>query len=360
LRETGPFGLLILKDFTSILSMNKDAKTATLGALREVYDGSWTRHVGSDGGQELQWKGKLCVMACCTEAIDEHHAVIGAMGERFAFYRLPHLTRKTMARRAVDMTGDESKMRDEMKSAVAGLFAGLDVPARPHDLSESETSRLISLADFASKCRSAVMRDVRSEIVLVPESEYPARIAKIFRRVFSGMLAIGVDRERAWQILTKIAFDSMHKVRRQVIELFIETKGDSIPTAKIALALGLPTATTRRALEDLTAHGALIRTKIENPNGKGGNQDAWRLTNWALETLREIGKDVDAKTEPETEPEVDFGDSKSTHSPESEFNSINSPTPRKKEKPKTTSGAETDNEPNPGAVNDSEVLDGAL
>jgi hypothetical protein len=334
LRETGPFGLLILKDFTSILSMNKDAKTATLGALREVYDGSWTRHVGSDGGQELQWKGKLCVMACCTEAIDEHHAVIGAMGERFAFYRLPHLTRKTMARRAVDLTGAESKMRDEMKSAVAGLFAGLDVPARPHDLSEAETDRLISLADFASKCRSAVMRDAKSEIVLVPESEYPARIAKIFRRVFSGMLSIGVDRDRAWQNLTKIAFDSMHKVRRQVIELFIESQGDSIPTAKIALALGLPTSTTRRALEDLTAHGALIRAKIENPNGKGGNQDAWCLTNWALETLREIGKEVGAKDR----PEVVSGDSINTPTQESEFNSINSPTPHKKEKPETTSG----------------------
>lgn len=324
LREIGPFGVLILKDFTSILSMNKDAKTATLAALREIYDGSWTRQVGSDGGQELQWKGKLATIACCTEAIDEHHAVIGAMGERFAFYRLPHLTRKTMARRAVDSIGDESKMRAEMRNAVAGLFAGSEIPARPHNLSHAETERLIALADFASKCRSAVMRDARSEIVLVPESEYPARIAKIFRRLFSGMLTIGVDRQRAWEILTRIAFDSMHKVRRQVIELFIESQVSAIPTAKIALALGLPTATTRRALEDLTAHGALIRTKIENPNGKGGSQDAWCLTDWTLETLCEIGK------------AVVFGDSKDKHSPESEFNSLNSPTPRKKEKPKTT------------------------
>lgn len=290
LREIGPFGFLVLKDFTSILSMNKDAKTATLGALREVYDGSWTRHVGSDGGQQLQWKGKLAAVACCTEAIDEHHAVIGSMGERFAFFRLPQLTRKTMARRAIDLTGAEAKMREEMAGAVAGLFAGADIPARPHELSEAETDRLISLADFASKCRSAVMRDFKSEIVLVPESEYPARIAKIFRRIFSGMLAIGVDRARAWELLAKIAFDSMHKIRRQVIELFIERDGAALTTSAIALTLDLPTTTTRRALEDLNAHGALMRVKIENPKSGSQTVDTWKLSEWSLEILPEIGR----------------------------------------------------------------------
>lgn len=45
LREIGPFGVLLLKDFTSILSMNRDPRAALLAALREIYDGSWTRHV---------------------------------------------------------------------------------------------------------------------------------------------------------------------------------------------------------------------------------------------------------------------------------------------------------------------------
>lgn len=321
LREIGPFGFLVLKDFTSILSMNKDAKVSTLGALREVYDGSWTRHVGSDGGQQLQWKGKLAAVACCTEAIDEHHAVIGSMGERFAFFRLPHLTRKTMARRAIDLTGAESKMREELASAVAGLFAGLVIPARPHEITDDEKERLISLADFASKCRSAVMRDAKSEVVLVPESEYPARIAKIFRRLFSGMLSVGVGRARAWELLAKIAFDSMHKIRRQIIELFIERHGEPLPTSAIALSLGLPTTTTRRALEDLTAHGALVRAKIENPNGKGGNQDAWRLSDWSREILPEIGRDLGA----ETREEVVSGDSARDGVEESVENSFQHP-----------------------------------
>jgi hypothetical protein len=66
LREIGDFGFLILKDFTSILSMNRDVRGALLAALREIYDGAWTRHVGVDGGTKLPWAGKLAVLAGCT------------------------------------------------------------------------------------------------------------------------------------------------------------------------------------------------------------------------------------------------------------------------------------------------------
>ena len=56
LRQIGAFGILALKDFTSILSMHRDARGQVLAAFREVYDGHWTRHVGADGGRELDRK----------------------------------------------------------------------------------------------------------------------------------------------------------------------------------------------------------------------------------------------------------------------------------------------------------------
>jgi hypothetical protein len=40
LMEIGRFGLLVLKDFTTIISQNRDARAETLAALREVYDGT--------------------------------------------------------------------------------------------------------------------------------------------------------------------------------------------------------------------------------------------------------------------------------------------------------------------------------
>src|SRR5437764_236264 len=60
-----------------------------LGALREVYDGSWSRDVGADGGRHIEWQGKAAVIAGCTTAIDSAHGVMSVMGERFLLVRMP-------------------------------------------------------------------------------------------------------------------------------------------------------------------------------------------------------------------------------------------------------------------------------
>jgi hypothetical protein len=59
LKQVSNPGILCLKDFTSILTMRPDAKAEILGVLREIYDGHYVRRLGTDGGRELEWKGKL-------------------------------------------------------------------------------------------------------------------------------------------------------------------------------------------------------------------------------------------------------------------------------------------------------------
>ena len=51
--------VLICKDFTSILAMRHEQRSALLGHLRDIYDGYMKRNVGTDGGQTLLWEGKL-------------------------------------------------------------------------------------------------------------------------------------------------------------------------------------------------------------------------------------------------------------------------------------------------------------
>ena len=52
--------ILVLKDLTSVLSMDRTARAKVLAALREIYDGAWDRNVGSDGGRSIAWRGGLC------------------------------------------------------------------------------------------------------------------------------------------------------------------------------------------------------------------------------------------------------------------------------------------------------------
>ena len=131
LRDIGPFGIVTLKDFGSVLSMKAEARAALLAALREVYDGEWTRHVGTDGGRTLHWSGKVGLVAGCTPVIDTHHGVMAALGERFAMYRLAVEDDDAQARASLDHHGHEDEMRGELRAAVGDLLDGLAGRARP-------------------------------------------------------------------------------------------------------------------------------------------------------------------------------------------------------------------------------------
>lgn len=272
LREIGDFGILICKDFTSVLSMHREARAAVLAALREIYDGSWQRHLGTGGGITLSWAGKVGLIAGCTPAIDSHHAVMGSMGERFVLYRLPPIDGEAQAAAAMAHIGRDVEMRAELTQAVATVLDRVDLTVSAP--SPEDAKRLNALANLAVRCRSAVDRDgYTREIELIPEAEAPARMVGVLLRLLNALRALGVDDGTAWDVLTKTALDSMPSIRRKVMDVLARLDEDA-PTSDVAQAIGYPAKTTHRALEDLAVHGVLTR----RPGPRNG--DVWSLSPW--------------------------------------------------------------------------------
>ncbi len=294
LREIGDFGIIVLKDFGSVLSMNRDTRGAVLAALREVYDGSWTRHVGTDGGKTLSWSGKVGLIAGCTPAIDSHHAVVGSMGERFVLYRLPPIDADEQARRAIQHVGHEATMRGALAAAVARVLEQVDHERLTSAPDAATVDRLVRMSTLAVRCRSAVERDSYSrEVQLIPEAEAPGRLALVLLRLLNALRAIGTPTEVAWQLIEKCALDSMPAVRRKVLDQLIG-RSMAVSTTEVAEGIGYPTQTTRRTLEDLTAHGIAERI----PQGPG-RADLWRVTSWTrdrMPTVPEMSDSVDSAT----------------------------------------------------------------
>ena len=288
LRTIGAQGLILCKDFGSVLSMHRDGRAQVLAALREIYDGSWTRHVGVDGGRALSWSGRVGLVAGCTPTIDRHHAVMGAMGERFILFRLSAVDAPEQSRRALAHAGKETAMRSELAAAVGRLFAG-GVPYQPRERTDADDERLIGLATLIVRCRSAVERDgYTREIELIPGAEAPTRLVVVLARLLAGLDAIGCPRDIGWQVVTKAALDSIPEIRRDAIEV-LYLSGLPVDTGSVAESLSYPTTTTRRALEDLSAYG-IARCE----HGGNGKADRWSLSDFALK-LYSI-----ARTVPET------------------------------------------------------------
>ena len=138
LRQLGERGILIIKDFTSILSADRNLRSPMLAALREIDDGKWVRSLGSDGGMTYVWEGRIIVLAACTTAWDSAYGVIATMGDRFVTIRSSARTgRGSAGTRALRNTGSEAGMRSEINEAVAALLK--TVVPREYPLSDDET-----------------------------------------------------------------------------------------------------------------------------------------------------------------------------------------------------------------------------
>jgi hypothetical protein len=175
LHELGDQGILVVKDFGAILTLHREARAQVLQALRDVYDGLYTRDVGADGGTKLRWTGRVGLIAGATSALDSAHAVLSALGERWVTVRLPESGEGEMAKVALRNT-DTRAARAELREAVHGFLAPLEnVPLRP--VTDDEESLLVALASLVCLARSPVERDpYKRDIVYIHSPEGPARI----------------------------------------------------------------------------------------------------------------------------------------------------------------------------------------
>jgi len=273
LRQIGSFGIITLKDFGSVLSMHAETRSETLAALRKIYDGAWTRHLGSAGGKTLSWQGKVAIIFAATEVIDAHHSVISSMGDRFLLSRLKPVTGKKQFTRALKHAGTgNNQMRKQLAAAVTRLFASRRTEAT--QINKDETEAIGKAIAKAVRLRGAVARDYRSrEIEAIYGAEGTARIGLALERLLAGLETLGMDRKKALTIVTEVALDSVPPLRRRAYDCVC--KYTNVETADVAIALDLPTNTARRILEDLAAHGLVVRT-----SQGAGKPDLWDRSTW--------------------------------------------------------------------------------
>lgn len=279
LKRIGQFGVILCKDFGSVLTLNKDSRGAILQGLREIYDGSWTRHVGSDGGQSLTWTGKCAMIGGCTPAIDAHHSVMAILGERFTFYRIGGLDEIKHAEGALGHEFRETTMRQELAAVVGAFIGGLDIPKQPTQPAKHEQAWIIALARLTARCRSAVIRDpYHREVEALAGVEAPTRLTLTFARMLTALRVIGVEDATAYKIVLKLAMDSMPQLRHAILEALAAKGVTALDTTNIAVRVDYPTQTTRRALEDMACYHVVER----DPGGQG-KADRWELSKLARE-----------------------------------------------------------------------------
>lgn len=260
LREIGDFGILVLKDFSSILGMRTETRAEILAAFREIFDGAWTRHFGVDGGKTAMWTGKLGLVFACTQAYDTHHATIAALGDRFLLKRIEITEPEKLLPRAFEHTGEETQiMREQLATTVAALFIA-SAGKEPPPLTHAERDRLNEICLLATRLRATVIREPSGnrEITDILDPEGTPRFGLALERLLAGLDLIGMERGQALDLIEDIAKDSSPRMRRKFYEYLTPEK---LETAHFAKLFNLPPNSARRILEDLNAVGLANRER---------------------------------------------------------------------------------------------------
>lgn len=284
-------GLLVFKDFTSMLSKNKEAKGEIFKQLREIYDGSYVKATGT--GDNIAWTGKIGAIAGATEAIYEHQEEFSAMGDRFLMYTLKQPNRKDVLkfltsekRMNVDVDLWQKHLRDCVTEYTAKIFQAMD--KQDITLATEVKDDLCEVADFCTKVRSGVIVDDRRPDIVkfVPSPEMPMRmlhqliqLANSFvvmkRTEPAGKLssnAKGFLSSDETAILYKIAFDSIPLKRKMALKLLAQYEGGAT-TKALAVKLNYQTAVVAGWMAQLNGLGICDR----DVKSKGKLGDFWTL-----------------------------------------------------------------------------------
>lgn len=291
LREIGDRGALIMEDFTSsVEGMGYEKKNELLNAFRQIYNGSWSRAVGSGGGkrEELGWVGKLAFLAGGTHYIDQLHGANASLGERWLYYRfaMDGDDGYGAARKAINNTNPQ-KNRKALQELIRSFFdmsnLDWDQEEERRELTGMEYHRLIDIATVVSRIRSSTIRDRYTrehEIVdVVQKSELPARLAAELGQLYLGLERIEVNESERWKLIYKVATDSAPRIRMLIVETVMAMNGTGTGMGYLQKATGCSLNAVKRAIEDLEVH-----TVLEQYGGMV------HLTKWARENLNKMGR----------------------------------------------------------------------
>lgn len=259
--------VLIIKDFTTILNMNQQARDEIFGTLRDAYDGEIIKTFGH--GIRRHFVSKFGIIAGVTPAIETFLENESALGERFLRFamRLPSSVNEHMAymKRATSNIRHEDVMRQSMRE-IGTITLNYDYDSSI-EIPDDIHSKILYLSMWTAQLRGTIIRDRFSkEVMFKPFQELGTRLSKQYIKLLMG---IGMFRrldkvgEDEFDIVRKLAIGTVpSKLEDAVSKLYRYGSDRRFTVAELGEMIRLPNSTVQQVVNSLYMLGALKKTKL--------------------------------------------------------------------------------------------------
>jgi predicted transcriptional regulator len=279
-------GIVIFKDFTSILQFDSESRSAVFQQMREIWDGYYMKLFGT--GKKVEWSGKITIIAGCTEVFEKFREIDAIMGERFLIYHHTITDRKKLADKSLQQIGKQNQMHKEIQEALQIFHDSIEIKGSDVDevvLYDTYKEKIIILSDLVTKLRTGVKRDHKGEIEYVPDTELPARLCQ---QIFTFVKALAMVNGRSevtaeeFEIIKKVSLMSIPSIKYKILKYFITNQNFTKKTTEVADELKITRSMAYRCLEELWCFGVLER------DGSDESSFKWFINNELYKQLFEI------------------------------------------------------------------------
>lgn len=286
--------IMVIKDFTSILSMRDADKDEIFGILRDAYDGKCGKVFGN--GVVRSYVSRFSILAAVTPRIYDLAGQHAQLGERFMKLmmgdNLNHHSEEAIIARAIHNINKETAMHHELQDVVRAFLSDRAAHRKLPPLSDSITARIVQLGMFGARMRGTVSRDTYHNDIITsrPSAEIGSRLGIQLAKLGQS-LAIVYDHARVgepeYNILKKVMLDTVPQRTEDIIRFIIKddpTLQKPISTADLAHISRYPQATVSRLLQDLN-----VLDIVRRHGQDGAYRHTWSLSPYIRKAIRGAG-----------------------------------------------------------------------
>jgi len=274
---------LVFKDFTTILSKQKEARGAIIGLLRKIYDGELDKKTGNIS-ETQHWEGKIGVLGGSTSSFYTKMSEFADMGERTLAYIFKQPPKRELGKRIFKDGLNDFEAKDVMRAAFKAYLddSGIIIPEKPADLpdfDEQTQEDILDLAELTTTARSSVEREVFDKDHPIIATHFEEQIARFQKELMAMAYGFMVLNKHDYgnstllpqdkKTLFNMALDTIPYNRRQVLTT-LTRMGGSGTTKNLGKAIGLDNTSVKIAIGDLQAHKMATFTT-------GIKSDTWEL-----------------------------------------------------------------------------------
>jgi len=284
--------VLVVKDFTAILSLQDREQKEIFGILRDAYDGYCSKTFGN--GITRNYDSRFTVLAATTPKIYDLADAHQSLGERFLKFlvgdNLHHLSESEVITRAIENADRESAMQEELSSVTKAFLERSREKVKSPTLPPEILTRVVSLAKFGARMRGTVSRDYyRNDIVMSrPMAEVGTRLGQQLAKLARGLAMVAgraVVNDEDYGLVKKVMLDTISQRNEDVLRAMIHAMGgmqkmQAMSMRELALKTHYPFPTIQRLIQDLQA------LHIVKRQGSGTNT-TWTLTDYVESEVRD-------------------------------------------------------------------------